>query len=522
MQDVERTLELATGSCRDTTWLLVQLLRHLGLAARFVSGYLIQLVPDVKALDGPVGASRDFTDLHAWCEVYLPGAGWIGLDPTSGLLAGEGHIPLACTPEPMSAAPISGGVEPCTVDFLHEMSVQRIAESPRVTKPYTDAQWETILECGRAVDADLDAGDVRLTMGGEPTFVATTDRDADEWNIAALGPTKRARAVDLLRRLKQRYGANGFVHFGQGKWYPGEPLPRWALACYWRADGEAAWTDASLFADEQHPEGHGAADAERFIAALAAQLGVNAGHVQPGYEDVWYYLWRERQLPVNVDPFDARLDDELERDRLRRIFTQGLDAVVGYALPIRRVGGRDGAWASGRWFLRSERLFLFPGDSPMGLRLPLDSLPWSAPEDQLVIGELDPFAPARRCRSIRRPVSCADQPPIASAIRSLRARRCRRRPRPILSPPLASGPGCISCRIRRSNRAIGTADRGRVTMEDMSSTSRRAVPRSVGVPRRVVSRPPASSGLRCASSRAAVSCTSSCRRSRHSRTTSSW
>jgi uncharacterized protein (DUF2126 family) len=183
------------------------------------------------------------------------------------------------------------------------------------------------------------------------------------------------------------------VHFGQGKWYPGEPLPRWALACYWRADGEAAWTDGSLFADEQNPEGHGAADAERFIAALAAQLGVNAGHVQPGYEDVWYYLWRERQLPVNVDPFDARLDDELERDRLRRVFTQGLDAVVGYALPIRREGGRDGAWVSGRWFLRSERLYLFPGDSPMGLRLPLDSLPWSAPEDQLAIGELDPFAP---------------------------------------------------------------------------------------------------------------------------------
>jgi transglutaminase-like putative cysteine protease len=414
VQDVERTLELASGSCRDTTWLLVQLLRHLGLAARFVSGYLIQLVPDVKALDGPVGANRDFTDLHAWCEVFLPGAGWIGLDPTSGLLAGEGHIPLACTPEPTSAAPISGGVEPCEVDFLHEMAVQRIAESPRVTKPYTDEQWDAILACGRAVDADLGAGDVRLTMGGEPTFVSTTDRDADEWNTAALGPTKRARAVDLLGRLKQRYGPNGFVHFGQGKWYPGEPLPRWALACYWRADGEAAWTDASLFADEQHPDGHTAADAERFIAALARQLDLTADYVLPGHEDVWYYLWRERQLPVNVDPFDARLDDELERARLRHVFTQGLDAVVGYALPIRRVGGRDGSWATGRWSLRSERLYLFPGDSPMGLRLPLDSLPWSAAEDQLVIGELDPFAPREPLRATEKGVGSLFPREVAS------------------------------------------------------------------------------------------------------------
>ncbi len=372
IQDVERTLELKSGSCRDSTWLLVQLFRHLGLAARFVSGYLIQLVPDVKALDGPAGADHDFTDLHAWCEVYLPGAGWIGLDPTSGLLAGEGHIPLACTPEPMSAAPVSGAVEKCEVEFAHELSVQRIAESPRVTKPYSDEQWESIMACGRAVDADLASGDVRLTMGGEPTFVSVTDRDADEWNIAALGPTKRAKAADLLFRLQRRYAPNGFVHFGQGKWYPGEPLPRW-----------------SLFADERVPDGHGAPDAECFIVALAGRLNVTPDHVQTGYEDVWYYLWRERQLPANVDPFDARLDDEMERERLRRVFTQGLDAIVGYALPIRRVAER---WSTGPWFLRDERMYLMPGDSPMGLRLPLDSLPWSAPGDRLAVDELDPFA----------------------------------------------------------------------------------------------------------------------------------
>jgi uncharacterized protein (DUF2126 family) len=396
VQTPEETLVNASGSCRDTGWLMVQALRHLGLAARFVSGYLIQLKPDVKALDGPSGSEVDFTDLHAWCEVYLPGAGWIGFDPTSGLLAGEGHIPLACTPQPSSAAPVSGAVDECEVEFGHSMGVTRIWESPRVTKPYTEEQWAEVLALGDAVDEQLVAGDVRLTMGGEPTFVSVDDRDGAEWNTDALGPTKRMIAQDLTQRLRAHYGQGGFLHFGQGKWYPGEQLPRWALSIYWRVDGEPCWHDPSLFADERDPHQYTSEDAKIFMLGLTQRLGITAEHVQTGYEDTWYYLWRERRLPVNVDPFDAKLDDELERLRLRRVFDQGLAYEVGYALPIKpsegpALGGPR--WITGPWFFRDERMYLFPGDSPMGYRLPLDSLPWVKGSDYPYHIETDPFAP---------------------------------------------------------------------------------------------------------------------------------
>ncbi|MEJ8812336.1 transglutaminase family protein [Variovorax ureilyticus] len=400
VQTPEETLANGSGSCRDSGWLLVQLLRHCGLAARFVSGYLIQLTPDVKSLDGPSGTTVDFTDLHAWCEVYLPGAGWIGLDATSGLLAGEGHIPLACTPTPSSAAPIEGAVDEAEVDFGHEMKVTRIYESPRVTKPYTEEQWDDVLALGEAVDKRLKAGDVRLTMGGEPTYVATTDRDAPEWNTDALGPTKRGYATELVQKLRAEYGEGGFLHFGQGKWYPGEQLPRWALSIFWRADGERIWHNPDLFADERHPTNYTSEDAQRFTNALARRLGLTERYIQPGYEDVYYYLWRERRLPVNVDPFDSKLDDELERVRLRRVFTQKLDAVIGYMLPIEASNADSDApalagpgWKTGPWFLRDDRLYLMPGDSSMGYRLPLDSQPWASKGDYPYLVERDPTAP---------------------------------------------------------------------------------------------------------------------------------
>ncbi|HKT74234.1 MAG TPA: transglutaminase family protein [Steroidobacteraceae bacterium] len=404
VQTPEQTLEQASGSCRDSAWLLVQLLRHLGIAARFVSGYLIQLTPDVKSLDGPSGPAADFTDLHAWCEAYLPGAGWIGLDPTSGLLAGEGHLPLACTPEPSSAAPVTGLVEESEVELDHTMKVERIWEAPRVTKPYTDEQWAAIESLGHEIDTDLEALDVRLTMGGEPTFVCVDDPDGAEWNTTALGETKRHLAANLYHRLRNEYAPNGLAHFGQGKWYPGEPLPRWSLNCFWRRDGEPIWQATELLADEKCDYGANPRVARAFMHGVATRLGLSPAFAFPAYEDAFYYMWRERRLPSNVDPFASRLEDPGERARLSRIFEQGLDAEVGYVLPVSR-DPTDQRWQTGPWFLRQERCYLVPGDSPLGFRLPLDSLPWASASDRTAFHQPDPtqtFPPLARHAQIRR------------------------------------------------------------------------------------------------------------------------
>ena len=379
VQTPEETLKKRSGSCRDSAWLLVQILRHLGLAARFVSGYLIQLTADVKSLDGPSGPEKDFTDLHAWTEVYLPGAGWIGLDPTSGLFAGEGHIPLACTPQPASAAPVTGGIDKCETTFEHHMQVTRIWEAPRVTKPYTDEQWGEIEGLGHDIDSKLLDMDVRLTQGGEPTFVAVDDPDGAEWNTAALGPTKRQYAADIFHRLREKYAPHGLMHFGQGKWYPGEQLPRWSLNCFWRKDGEPIWNSPRLYANERLDYGVTSTQSALFLARVAEKLELDAKYVFPAFEDIYYYLWRERRLPGNVDPFDSRVDDPLERARLAKVFSQGLTHTVGHVLPIMK--NTAGRWQTGPWFLRAERCYLFPGDSAMGYRLPIDSQPWTAQSD---------------------------------------------------------------------------------------------------------------------------------------------
>ncbi len=394
VQTPEETLTIGHGSCRDSGWLMVQLLRHLGFAARFVSGYLVQLAPDIRPLEGPPGPSSDFIDLHAWSEVYLPGAGWIGLDATSGLLCGEGHIPLAASPDPTSAAPISGAVEKCETTFAVEMTIRRILETPRVTKPYTDSQWRGILDKGAVVDRALARGDVRLTMGGEPTFVSATDLDAPEWNTDATGPTKRAYADRLLRRLAQRWTSGAALQHVMGKQYPGEQLPRWAFHCLWRADGEPVWRDPALFAPEHESDDATPAAAAEFAGRLAERLQVDPARVIPAYEDAHYYLWRENRLPANVLAEDSKLGDELERARLAKVFGHGPHRSVGSVLPLRRVlEGGSRRWQSSNWFFRAGEMFLVPGDSPIGLRLPLESIPWAAGDTIEPSLEPDPFAP---------------------------------------------------------------------------------------------------------------------------------
>ena len=394
VQTPDETLQIGSGSCRDSAWLLVQILRHLGMPARFVSGYLIQLKPDIKPLDGPAGAAADFTDLHAWTEVYIPGAGWIGLDPTSGLLCGEGHLPVAATPHYHSAAPLTGFADGAAEDFSFEMQVTRIAERPRVTLPFSDDAWAALDALGQKVDADLVAQDVRLTMGGEPTFVSIDDYQSAEWNTDALGPTKRIRADELIRRLRRRFAPGGLLHYGQGKWYPGEPLPRWAFALYWRKDGHPIWRDDNLIAREGPDLAPSPDAARQFGEGIAARLGIAPDHVMPAFEDPVQRMIEEGAWPANVDPADPRIDDPAERAQLMRAFERRVTAPTGYVLPVQPANApAHPSWLSEVWELRRGRLFLIPGDSPVGFRLPLNSLPYLAPIDRPHTGPVDPFAP---------------------------------------------------------------------------------------------------------------------------------
>ncbi|QKF78932.1 DUF2126 domain-containing protein [Arcobacter defluvii] len=371
VQTCKTTLEKKLGSCRDFAWLFVQVLRHLGLASRFVSGYLVQLTADVKSLDGPSGPEADFTDLHAWTEVYVPGAGWIGLDSTSGLFAGEGHIPLACTPHYNSAHAIEGFSDKCETKFDYENKVTRIFESPRVTKPYKEEQWDAIYNLGFKVDEDLVKNDVRLTMGGEPTFVSIDDMESAQWNSEADGEHKRELANNLARRLLETNTNGGLLHHAQGKWYPGEPLPRWQTTIFWRKDDKPIWKNPDLLADMNKSYSYTTADAKEFISTLSLILGISDENVIPAFEDPIYYIMKEAELPIDIDPLKYDLKDPLERKTIAQKLTQGLNSEVGYVLPI-NFGTTK--WITSKWEFRRGHLFLSAGNSPIGFRLPLESL----------------------------------------------------------------------------------------------------------------------------------------------------
>jgi uncharacterized protein (DUF2126 family)/transglutaminase-like putative cysteine protease len=420
VQTPDFTLRTGIGSCRDLAWLLVAILRQMGLAARFVSGYLVQLASDVQALDGPSGPAADFTDLHAWTEVYIPGAGWIGLDPTSGLFAGEGHIPLAATPHPAGAAPITGTTGVCETVLDFSNTVTRAHEDPRVTLPYSEAAWQAVCEVGARVDERLAAGDVRLTVGGEPTFVSVDNQVDEEWTTAADGPHKRGRASDLAARLKRVWAPCGLIQRGQGKWYPGEPLPRWQIGLYWRTDGLPLWTNDALLAEPMLSEtdtgGDTGGDAEaayKVLADVADGLGLPLTQVRAAYEDPLSRLAAKVRMPGGdaVDPGDDLADDSAGgRATLLARLDEAVATPAAYVLPLHRRDD-DTGWASAEWRLRRGRIVLVEGDSPAGLRLPLDSISWRPPRASL---DADPTAAAGRLPVEPEPVEAVIDDPDAA------------------------------------------------------------------------------------------------------------
>ena len=364
--DVEALLASSRGAPWELAWLLTLSLRGVGLAARFVSGYRI--------IAGPATAAAAAASLHAWSEVFLPGAGWVGLDPATALFTNEHYVPLAGVPDPLGALPWVGDREART-EWQQEAVTARVLAPAAAPWPYADSVWSDLTALGRKIEQALRASDVALTVARSLSFVSVTDPAAPEWNTVALGPGKRHVAQALLAALRARAAPGGMLHVGQGEWYGGESLPRWRLSCCFRADGAPVWRDPARLAMPLADASAAPPDARALAEQLARALGLPASALLPAYEDGLHQAWRNGRVPV---PAAEDLRDPLRRRALAERLSAVAGEPAGYVLPL-RWDEVSACWRSGTWVLRRARLYLAPGDSPLGYRLPLDSL--AAEED---------------------------------------------------------------------------------------------------------------------------------------------
>ncbi len=442
VQKCEETLSLKSGSCRDLAWLACQVFRHQGIAARFASGYLIQLVADEEPVTGPKGPEKDFTDLHAWVEVYLPGAGWVGLDPTSGLFAGEGHIPLSCTPHPSSAAPISGSVEPCETRLEHAMTLKRVLDPPRPTLPLSQTQWEAVDRMGETVDDRFNQLNVGLTMGGEPTFVSVDNRDDPQWVTEALGEEKLKKGWELLTRLRKCFSPGSIAQAGQGKWYGGEPLPRWSLNSFWRPDGEPVWAHENLLANPTESGQTPPHAAKALLEKLGQELGLSPSRILPAYEsNVGFPLSPAVPSPVLQEPEIQPIPVRGRKKRTKKSPKEEVPQIIGWVLPVTWSLEQEG-WVSEAWKFEKDpsmgRILLFEGDSPMGYRLPLNDLPQGKPLETVPFPR-DTFENLPPLPTYKKLGSIPSKPGLAAkgAVRTALCVQCREGKLHVFLPPLA-------------------------------------------------------------------------------------
>ncbi|MCH8507045.1 MAG: transglutaminase family protein, partial [Ectothiorhodospiraceae bacterium] len=358
--DLARLLRHGAGSHRELAWLLTVSLRALGVAMRLVSGYRLMLSSDPHA------------HLHTWCEAYLPGAGWIGLDPASGLLTTEQHIPLCTASDPLRALPVLGYRESCEESVREQISLG-LLEREAPEWPYSAAQWTRLEAAADSVDQALESEGVPLTQSSALEFGKPERTDAPEWSSTGLGPDKWRAGTELLQRLRAERMNGSLILLGQGEWFAGERQPRWALHCLARRDGAPLWSGPDFTMTRAGDEKAEAGDAATFAGALAASLGLEPGAAIPAFEDQLYQLWQQNE-PMDYVPGARELNDPEQRLQLEEQLSQVHTPPTGFVIPL-HWDYHAGQWRSAPWHTRRQRLYLAPGEFPIGYRLPLNALP---------------------------------------------------------------------------------------------------------------------------------------------------